>query len=191
MNCKHCNLSMKLIEKSDRFVCEKCQHSESVNPVPPPSSNSSVKPLGRSAPFFCQVCDTVQLGIGQVGKTEVCFCENCSGFAIDRASLGDLVEYLRFRYEGPDNSPIALDPQQFQLQLDCLACEEPMETIAYCGPGNVVIATCESCRISWLKESDLDQIVRASGVRDYEAKSPGYTMRRMGLLGSFTVSFDR
>ena len=102
-----------------------------------------------------------------------------------------LVEYLRFRYEGPDNSPIALDPQQFQLQLDCLACQEPMETIEYCGPGNVVIATCESCRISWLKESDLDQIVRASGVRDYEAKSPGYTMRRAGLLGSFTVSFDR
>lgn len=188
MKCKHCDLSMKLIEKSDRFICEKCQHSEPANPVPPPSSNSSVKPLGRSATFFCQVCETVQLEIGQVGNTEVCFCKGCGGFAIDRASLGDLIEYLRFRYEGPDNTPIALDPQQLGLDITCLACENSMETMAYCGPGNVAISTCETCKLSWLTESDLDRIVRAPGVRDYEPALPGYKILRTGLLNTLTIS---
>ena len=193
MKCKHCLLSMKLIEEYDRFLCEKCQHSEPLIPPPPPSSNSSVKPLGRSTPFVCQACDSAsQLKIGQVGKTEVCFCDVCSGFAIDRASFGDLVEYLRFRYEGPDNAPIALDQKQLQSQLQsnlaCLACQDPMEMIVYCGPGNVVIATCETCKISWLKDGDLDQIVRAPGVRDYESKLPKYTMFRKGFLNSLTIS---
>ena len=123
-------------------------------------------------------------------KTEVCFCSDCGGFAIDRGSLGDLVEDLRAIFEGPDSTPLAMDSEQLDSHLDCLACQTPMETIIYNGPGSAVIATCDDCNVSWIKAGVLDRIVRAPGRRSYErAKMPGYTMRGSGLFGSAKIFY--
>ena len=176
MNCRHCNVPMALIETSNRFLCETCQHSEPAIAVAPASTNSSIEPLGKTSVFFCQTCDESALEIGRIHKTQVCFCSCCGGFAIDRPSLCDLVEYLRSRFEGCDSPPVPFDPQLLQASMNCLACSDSMETMLYSGPGNVVIATCETCRVSWIKKGDLDQIVRAPGQRSYEFKLPGYTI---------------
>ena len=190
MNCKHCNLSMKLIETSNRYLCETCQHSEPAVPVPPPSSNSSIEPLDETSALSCQACDGGDLEIGRIHKTEVCFCSCCGGFAIDRGPLGDLVEDLRAIFEGPDSEPIAFAPDQLDSHLDCLVCQNPMEAIIYNGPGSVVIATCDTCNVSWVKEGDLDRIVRAPGRRSYEKrKLPGYTIYRTGLLKTPTIFY--
>ena len=176
MNCRHCNVPMALIETSNRFLCETCQHSEPAIAVAPASTNSSIEPLGKTSVFFCQTCDESALEIGRIHKTQVCFCSCCGGFAIDRPSLCDLVEYLRSRFEGCDSPPVPFDPQLLQESVNCLTCSDSMETMLYSGPGNVVIATCETCRVSWIKKGDLDQIVRAPGQRSYEFKLPGYTI---------------
>ena len=176
MNCKHCDLSMMLIEASNRFLCTTCQHSEPAIPVAPPPTNSSIEPLGKTSVYFCQTCDESALEIGRIHKAGVCFCTICGGYGIDRPVLGDLVEYLRSRYEGRDSAPVPFDPQLLQTSMNCIACEDLMETMLFSGPGNVVIATCKICRVSWIKPGDLDQIVRAPGRRSYEFKLPGYTI---------------
>ena len=189
MNCKHCDVSMKLIESNNRFLCETCQHSEPAVPVAPPSTNTSIEPSGKTSTLFCQTCDESALEIGRIYKTNVCFCNSCGGFAIDRPLLGDLVEYLRSRYEGSDSTPVPFDPQLLQASMNCLACKGSMETMLFSGPGNVVISTCETCRVSWIKKGDLDQIVRAPGQRSYESKLPGYTLLPGGLI-SFGLSIS-
>lgn len=190
MNCKHCNLSMKLIEKSNRYLCETCQHSQPAVAVVPPSSNSSIKSLGETSDLLCQACDDTPLTLGLIHKTEVCFCSSCHGFAIQRGALADLVEDLRSLYEGPDNAPIPIDQKQLGSRLNCVGCQFPVETVAYNGPGNVVIASCDSCEISWINDGDLDRIVRAPGRRSYDTQTRRYTIRKTGFfLRRLTISY--
>lgn len=190
MNCKHCNLSMKLIEKSNRYLCETCQHSQPAVAVAPPSSNSSIESLGEASSLLCQTCDGTPLKLGVIHNTEVYFCLDCGGFAIQRGPLADLVEDLRSIYEGPDSAPIPLDQEQLDLHLDCVACHSLMKTVVFNGPGNVVITTCGNCEISWIKDGDLDRIVRAPGRRSYETKPRQYTIRKTGFfLRALTISY--
>jgi Zn-finger nucleic acid-binding protein len=88
---------------------------------------------------------------------------------IDRGSLGDLVETLRTAYDGPDDKPEMIDHDELKKLCMCPACNELMETFNYCGPGNVVLDTCEGCKLTWLDQGELAMIVRAPGKRDYGA----------------------
>jgi Zn-finger nucleic acid-binding protein len=36
-----------------------------------------------------------------------------------------------------------------------------MDTHPYCGPGNVIIDTCESCSVNWLDYGELQRVIRA------------------------------
>ena len=117
--------------------------------------------------FNCPDCEDSALHVGQIGTCQVCYCRQCQGFVIDRASLGDLIECLRAGYEGPDDKPTPLNPESILKQTPCPACFETMETFPYCGPGNVVIDTCEGCKLTWLNAGELAQIVRAPGRRNF------------------------
>ena len=189
MNCRFCHTSMTLIAASDRFLCETCQHSSPRVPDSPPSSNTTIKPSGRPTSFFCGECDQIQLEVGVINKTEVCFCGGCGGFVVDRASFGELVEELRAAYAGPDNSPQMLDPEDLETCFVCVACRSLTEPMLYNGPGNVAISTCETCKVSWIRNGDLDRIVRAPGMRSFEQNLPGYTIMRTGLLQTPTIFY--
>lgn len=184
MNCKHCVTPMELIEASDRFLCLTCQYSAPVTTVAPVPIGDAIEPLGKTSSFLCQKCDTAELKIGRIQKTEVCFCERCGGYLVDRASFGELVELLRSRYEGAESVPVAFDPQWLQRQMDCPTCLDPMAATLYCGPGNVVTLNCEGCKISWVGQGDLSRIVRSPGRRCYESKLPEYSIRTNGLFGA-------
>ena len=86
---------------------------------------------------------------------------------IDRASLGELIELLRSAYQGNDDPPRAVEARQLHERTRCPACVDVMDTFPYYGPSNVVIDTCEGCKLTWLDRGELSQIIRAPGRRDY------------------------
>lgn len=184
MNCKHCFTPMELIEASDRFLCLICQYSAPVTPVAPAPAGDAIEPLGKASSFQCQKCEAVELEIGRIQSTEVCFCDQCGGCLVDRVSFGELVALLRSRYKGADSGPVAFNPQWLQRQMDCPVCLDPMAAALFCGPGNVVVLTCEGCKISWVEKGDFSRIVRAPGRRCYQSRLPEYSITTNGLFGT-------
>lgn len=128
-------------------------------------------PEGRATDFNCPNCVDQPLYVGEINKTQVCFCMGCRGFVIDRMSFGELMEVLRAAYDGADDAPILLDPEELKKLCLCPACGELMETFNYYGPGNVVLDTCNECQLTWLDEGELAKIVRAPGQRNYGGSS--------------------
>ena len=177
MKCAFC--AVPLPEKSAKEICDQCV--QEMKNAPKPNSGPTPEELAASAGavttsekvtgFNCPDCEDKPLRVGSIGNCQVCYCPECEGFVIDRASLGDLIESLRTSYEGPEDKPVPLDPNAILNQTQCPACFETMETFPYCGPGNVVIDTCEGCKLTWLDSGEMAQIVRAPGRRDYGLKS--------------------
>ena len=90
---------------------------------------------------------------------------------IDRVSLGELVDKLRASYDGPDDAPIQIDPAELHEVAKCPACFEKMETFNYYGPGNVILDTCDPCKLTWFNHGELGKIIRAPG---RSTPPPGY-----------------
>ena len=186
MLCKHCQTDMRLIAARERFICDTCQHSEPKNPPEPPPRQDVIKPLGNKTSFLCPSCDQVQLETGLIQRTEVAYCCQCNGFVIDRASLGDLVELLRSRYSDIEDQPAPYDASELDRKDACPACSGTMEAFVYCGPGNVVLTSCDTCQLSWFRDKQLDRIVRAPGQRDFDTKPTGHAVITRGTYFGIT-----
>ena len=79
--------------------------------------------------------------------------------------MGELIQTLRSAYEGPEDPPTPINQKELQQRTGCPACLEVMETFPYYGPGNVVLDTCESCKLTWLNHGEFASIIRAPGFR--------------------------
>ena len=182
MNCKHCDVEMRVIETHQRQICDVCQYSEPLVPQDPIPRQDIVELLDRQVDFRCPQCESDFMEIGRLHKSEVCCCPSCNGLVVDRASLGDLVEAMRLEYSGEDEIPAPANLDALDRLLPCPACAQNMEMMFYCGPGNVVLASCDTCKLSCLEDGDFDRIIRAPGNRDYRSKLGNYTLLS-GALG--------
>ena len=165
MNCQTCQADLKKTPQTNELYCKNCGLFDMTK------FQESFTPTGRETGFQCPACPESTLHVGKAFNTEVCFCQACRGFVIDRASLGELVETLRSCYDGPDDAPIPINQDDLEEKCCCPACGDEMTTFVYYGPGNVVLDTCESCNLTWFNEGELGQIVRAPGRRDYDRSS--------------------
>lgn len=163
MQCSQCNFDGTNTGGQNDCACTLAQDTT-------PSADG-IPTLGKATGFKCPVCVDQPLYVGEINKTQVCFCGGCRGFVIDRSSFGELVEILRAAYEGPDDAPILLDTEALKKLCLCLACGELMETFSYYGPGNVILDTCNECCLTWLNEGELAMIVRAPGQRKFAGSS--------------------
>lgn len=163
MTCGDCNCDTTSTTNPIECTCELARV--------PVSSLDGVQVMGKATEFKCPVCVDQPLHVGDINKTQVCFCSHCRGFVIDRMSFGELVEILRAAYEGPDDSPLMIEAEDLKKLCSCPACGDLMETFSYYGPGNVVLDTCNLCCLTWLNEGELGMIVRAPGQRNYHGSS--------------------
>ncbi|MEM9410456.1 MAG: hypothetical protein AAGA30_05050 [Planctomycetota bacterium] len=131
----------------------------------PSTTADGVSFLDSVVEFTCPVCVDSDLMVGSLGNTQVCICESCKGFVIDSATMGDMIHHLRGTYQGADDRPVPINAEELDKQIDCPVCFQTMYTHPYYGPGNVVINSCNSCKINWLDEGELAAIVRAPGLR--------------------------
>lgn len=133
-------------------------------PTPIEKSEDAIVPQNRKTPFDCPRCE-VELEVGKIANTEVCFCPTCRGFVIDSESLGGLIEARRSSYAGPEDKPRPADFRELDVHGNCPACFAKMEAHHYCGPGNIILDTCMQCKLAWLDHGELSKIARAAGQR--------------------------
>ena len=137
-------------------------------PMNTPNKLDTVTLGEKQTDFCCPKCgQDTHLHVGHLSATQVCLCPQCRGFVIDRASLGELVEILRGIYKGEDDKPSIPNTAQLDQHSNCPACFGRMETFHYCGPGNVIIDSCNGCELLWLDNGELGKMIRAPGKRDY------------------------
>jgi hypothetical protein len=73
----------------------------------------------------------------------------------------EIVDDLRSRREIVVAAPHPPDWKDLDRRIHCPKCTATMDTHPYCGPGNVIIDTCEPCVVNWLDYGELDRVVRA------------------------------
>lgn len=158
MNCTNCGAAMKLVEGRGHFVCEYCKTMH----VTDSAGGDAVTVLGELSDQQCPVCH-VNLISGVAGGFEVLYCHQCRGLLTTNGKFRDIVQTLRKSDATRDETPPPFDPSEYERQLDCPICHQPMEAHPYYGPGNVVIDTCGHCFVVWLDHGELGVLQRAPG----------------------------
>jgi LSD1 subclass zinc finger protein len=162
MNCDNCGAPLRLIEGRDHFRCEHCATLRFVAPLA--ESLDRVTLLRESSQQACPVCAT-PLCHGAIDGARVLCCETCRGVLAECDVFAHVNYQRRAAFEFAEVAPKPLDREQLQRELHCPTCTVPMETHPYFGPGNVVIDSCERCRLVWVDHGELAAIERAPGKR--------------------------
>ncbi len=172
MNCETCSATMVPVYGQSHCHCQTCNVFHF--PTDLEAAEDGLQPTGNMTKFQCCKCSQ-PLELGKLrGMLDVCFCQSCRGYVIDSESLGEVIQQLRGSYEGEDDKPQPINPDDLDAGHPCPACLEPMDAHPYYGPGNVVIDTCRNCKLGWLDHGELATIVRAPGVRPDRPKTGNY-----------------
>jgi Zn-finger nucleic acid-binding protein len=133
-----------------------CGHCGSVDEGPSLAAHLEIG--GRSS-TNCPACAT-PLADCRLDGNSVLFCRGCEGLLVAMGIFVEVAEALRAR---EDRARVILPRQQTPgaRELLCPRCGGTMLNHAYGGPGNLVIDTCESCRLNWLDPGELRRLARA------------------------------
>lgn len=153
---------MEPVEGRNYLACGFCHTCHF--PTELEDSADRITPLAMPADADCPVCCR-QLAVGALDETRMMYCEQCRGILIPNGAFADVAQNRRRCYTGPDETPVPIDPRQFERRLGCPRCNRPMEAHPYHGPGCVVIDSCAACHLVWLDHGELAAIERAPGVR--------------------------
>ena len=145
MNCPNCGAAMRLKDDADYLLCDYCQ-----TPHFPDPNSDGVRVLGVEAPIPCPVC-AISLTHASVARERIFYCERCRGMLI---AMGVFTEIVAAAARPPDWKDL-------DRRIHCPKCSSTMDTHPYCGPGNIIIDTCEPCVVNWLDYGELDRVVRA------------------------------
>ena len=163
MNCVSCGGVLEKVYGQSHHWCRGCNLFEF-----PTALDEGLIPIfsgGESTSFRCPKCE-VSLEVGSITESvQVCFCNNCRGFVTSSQSLGQVITQMRSEYQGLDDQPQPLDPQELEIYDACPACRVVMDSHPYYGPGNLVLNTCNPCQLAWLEHGELAKIIRAPGPR--------------------------
>jgi Zn-finger nucleic acid-binding protein len=163
MNCLSCHGAMGKVHGQSHHWCCSCDRYEF--PTELSEGQVPITSGGESTGFSCPKCE-VSLEVGTItDSVQVCFCNNCRGFVTSSQSLGQVIWQMRVAYQGADDRPLPIDPQELEIYDACPACRETMESHPYYGPGNIVLNTCNPCQLAWLDHGELAKIIRAPGPR--------------------------
>ncbi len=163
MNCLSCDGVLEEVYGQSHHCCRSCNVYQFPNGLD--EGLGPITSCGQTTSFLCPKCE-VCLEVGSItDSVQVCFCNNCRGFVTSSQSLGQLIAQMRSAYQGPDDRPQPLNPQELGIYDACPACREKMDSHPYYGPGNLVLNTCNRCQLAWLDHGELAKIIRAPGPR--------------------------
>lgn len=108
----------------------------------------------------CPVC-RVKLSQSRLFDYALFYCESCQGMLVQMADLVPLTDDLRASRGQPAYIGRPPDPKSLDRGIACPKCHRRMDTHAYCGPGNIIMDTCESCEVHWLDRGELRRIASA------------------------------
>lgn len=108
----------------------------------------------------CPVCAT-KLSKARLLDHGLLYCQSCQGMLIPMDDLVPLTDDLRVASGAPAYVGRPPDPKDLYRRLACPQCHQTMDTHAYCGPGNIIMDTCEPCALHWLDHGELHRIALA------------------------------
>ena len=146
---------MRLKDEADYLICDYCE-----TPHFPDPNADGVRVLGVAAEIFCPVC-RVALIHASVARERIFYCERCRGMLIGMGVFSEIVQDLRSRREVSADAAHAPDWKDLERRIQCPKCSRATDTHPNCGPGNIIIDTCEGCAVNWLDYGELDRVVRA------------------------------
>jgi len=146
---------MRLKDDSDYLICDYCE-----TPHFPDPNDDGVRVLGVKAGIPCPVC-AIQLLHASIARERIFYCERCHGMLIGMGVFSEIVSELRSRREISADVARPADWKDLDRRIHCPKCCATMDTHPYCGPGNIIIDTCENCAVNWLDYGELDRVVRA------------------------------
>jgi Zn-finger nucleic acid-binding protein len=144
---------MQVDGASNALVCGHCDtYEESPALVP------NLEIVGASS-TSCPTCRT-PLSDGRLEGYPVLFCQRCLGVLIDMNLFVSVIEAVRV-HEARTGVVLPRGQNPGERLLNCPECGQIMLGHIYLGPGNLVIDTCEQCRVNWLDAGELRRIARA------------------------------
>ena len=113
MNCLSCDGVLEEVYGQSHHCCRSCNVYQFPNGL-----DEGLVPItscGQTTSFLCPKCE-VCLEVGSItDSVQVCFCNNCRGFVTSSQSLGQLIAQMRSAYQGPDDRPQPLNPQELGI----------------------------------------------------------------------------
>ena len=135
------------------LACQHCGSREELSVIA-----RRVEVCGQSS-RTCPTCAT-GLADGAIEGAPLLVCQRCEGLLIAMEHFISVIDAVRAH-----ETPSRTIPPRTQIPgvrvLNCPACGQPMLSHFYGGPGNLVIDTCERCRLNWLDPGELRRIARA------------------------------
>jgi len=155
MTCPGCGAAMRVEPGKDYLICDYCGTTHFPDPNP-----DGVRMLGQETEYACPRC-SIPLVPSSIAGAQVVYCNRCHGLLIGMDEFMAVVEELRSRHEHSEYAAQQPDWHDLDRHTNCPKCKQQMDTHPYCGPGNVIIDTCENCSVNWLDYGELQRIVRA------------------------------
>jgi Zn-finger nucleic acid-binding protein len=155
MTCPACGAAMHVATGKDYLVCDYCGTTHFPDPNP-----DGVRVLGEATVSPCPRCKPT-LVTGTIAGAHILYCNQCHGLLISMGDFMAVVEELRSRHTQSEYAGQQPDWSDLDRHTNCPKCGRQMDTHPYCGPGNVIIDTCENCSVNWLDYGELQRIVRA------------------------------
>jgi Zn-finger nucleic acid-binding protein len=135
------------------LVCRHCGSSEQVSGLA-----RQIEVVGETS-RVCPTCTTL-LSEGRLDGVPLNQCSRCSGLLIAMDRFVSLIEAARAH----ETVSAGVPPRRQSpgdRTISCPGCQRPMLSHFYGGAGNLVIDTCERCRLNWLDPGELRRIARA------------------------------
>jgi Zn-finger nucleic acid-binding protein len=139
------------------LICRHCGSSTAVSKI------SGLIEVRETISKKCPSCATA-LTAGRLEGNPVSFCATCEGMLIAMDQFVSVIEAVR-AHEEPARTVSPRKQTPGDRTIICPGCGTPMLNHFYGGPGNVVLDTCEHCRLNWLDPGELCRIARAPEAR--------------------------
>jgi Zn-finger nucleic acid-binding protein len=143
----------------DTLVCDYCK-----SVVVPEKDENGLAVLGEATGRSCPVCD-LSLQRATLSAIPVLYCTRCHGLLVLMGLFESLITAARVQRPGTLAQP-PIDPHELDRRIGCPNCHRTMDTHTYCGPGNVVIDSCDFCLVNWLDDGELARIAHAPDDRE-------------------------
>jgi Zn-finger nucleic acid-binding protein len=157
MNCPNCGAPMVF---HDRRMTYECQYCSTIY-IPEPDSQG-VRVYPEAARHKCPHC-LVPLVWADLEGFPAEICPRCRGLLFKQDLFAKMVKFLRAHARTPGLEPKPVPWEDLEEYVNCPACQQPMSTHVYGGPGNIVIDTCVNCQLIWLDYLELRSVLDTSG----------------------------
>jgi Zn-finger nucleic acid-binding protein len=138
-----------------------CGHCGSQQEAPAVVERLEVLDEASSA---CPVCST-PLFMARLESHPLLLCTRCFGMLIEMSRFVAVIDVARALEQRALRTVPPRRQNPGDRHIDCPSCGQPMINHLSGGPGNVVLDSCERCRMNWLDAGELRRIGIAPDAR--------------------------